>query len=273
MFYLDVQNSSYRSPESALPAMTKAFPSLIFYTHFVKILFSAARLSKKGIFTDEEWGVASHQIIRRLEQVGVQFEIEGLENLEQLESGPCVFAANHMSMMETLVLPSIILPYMRVTYVIKQSLLEYPVFKHIMRSRDPVAVTRINPREDLKTVLTEGKKRLEQGISVIIFPQTTRALSFDPEHFGSIATKLARQADVPMVPVALKTDAWTNGRFIKDFGRIQPYRLVRFSFGKPLAIQGKGNEEHRQTADFISGRLTAWREKEERTAQISVDGM
>ena len=61
-----------------------------------------------------------------------------------------------MSMMETLILPVMVQPIKPVTFVVKETLLSYPVFKHIMLSRNPIAVTRTNPRQDLKTVLNEG---------------------------------------------------------------------------------------------------------------------
>jgi len=148
---------------------------------------------------------------------------------------------------------------MQVTFVVKESLLNYPVFKHVMRSRNPVAVTRTNPRQDLKTVMSEGSDRLANNISVIVFPQTTRSTGFDPQHFGSIGTKLAKKAGAPVIPFALKTDAWRNGRTLKDFGRLDPDIPVKVAFGKPLEITGKGNEEHQQIIDFIAEKLAAWK--------------
>ena len=47
-----------------------------------------------------------------------------------------------MSSLETMVLPAIVQPIKHVTFVVKASLLNYPIFKYVMRSRDPVAVTR-----------------------------------------------------------------------------------------------------------------------------------
>jgi len=86
-----------------------------------------------------------------------------------------------MSILETFVLPCLIQPHRDVTFVVKESLITYPLFGQVMRSRQPVVVGRDNPREDLKTVLEEGQKRLEANISIIIFPQTTRSVEFDPK--------------------------------------------------------------------------------------------
>jgi 1-acyl-sn-glycerol-3-phosphate acyltransferase len=111
-------------------------------------------------------------------------------------------------------------------------------------------------------VLSRGSELLRAGISVIIFPQTTRSVTFDPVQFNSIGTKLARKAGVPMVPVALKTDALANGKIFRDFGKVDPSKAVRFAFGEPMRVADRGAEEHARTMEFIQGKLRQW-EKEE----------
>jgi 1-acyl-sn-glycerol-3-phosphate acyltransferase len=197
------------------------------------------------------------ETLRALERVGVSIEITGIDHFRALTS-PCVFIGNHMSTLETFVLPVIIAPIKDITFVVKQSLIEYPVFKHVMRSRNPITVGRSNAREDLKAVLEGGDERLRAGLSIVIFPQTTRTLVFDKEQFNTIGIKLAKKAGVPVVPLALKTDAWGNGRHLKDFGRINPALTVHFAFGEPLTIRDRGVEEHQRIVDFITGKLREW---------------
>ncbi len=259
MDYLDIQHSRYSSAPAKVSLPSRIAPSAVFYLKFIGVVLKAGYNAKKGNYPDKIWALDSLRVMQLLEQAGLQFDITGLENLESLDK-PCVFVGNHMSIMETLILPVIILPYTEVTFVVKDSLLTYPVFKHVMRSRNPVAVTRTNPRQDLKTVMLEGPDRLASNISVIVFPQTTRSTEFDPQHFGSIGTKLAKKADAPIIPLALKTDAWQNGKMLKDFGRLRPEIPVKIAFGKPLSITGKGNEEHQQVVDFIAEKLREWRQ-------------
>lgn len=258
MQYLELQKDHYLTHSEKASPLARLAPSLVFYPKFIGVVFQAAAKAKSGNYSYDIWGGDSLRVLRLLESIGVKFHVSGLENLEALD-GPCVLVGNHMSIMETLVLPVLTLPFIKVTFVVKESLLTYPVFKHVMRSRNPVAVTRTNPRQDLKTVMSEGPERLGRGISIIVFPQTTRSTDFDPQHFGSIGTKLAKKAGVPIVPIALKTDAWKNGKYSKDFGKLCPEVPVRIAFGKPLHISGKGNEEHQQTVDFIVGKLREWR--------------
>lgn len=258
MSLLSYRDSVYRTAKTTVPLAARLFPSLTVYSRFMVIVYRASALARRGQYTSEEWCQSCLKTAQALEHVGVSIEITGIEHVERLEA-PCVFIANHMSVLETAVLPAIIQPLRDVTYVIKQSLLEYPVFKHIMRARDPIAVTRTDPRGDLKAVLEGGTERLAKGISIIVFPQTTRTHSFDPAQFTSIGLKLARKAGVPVVPLALLTDAWGNGTLLKDFGRIDISKPVRFAFGEPIHIEGRGRDEHQAVIEFVSSRLAAWR--------------
>lgn len=247
----------YRTQLRPLSLLSKMAPSLQFYLHLIAIVLRSSRLAKNGKYSDDKWTESSLAVLRRLEQAGIAIDISGIENLEGAD-GPVVFVGNHMSMMETMLLPVIIQPIKPVTFVIKESLLSYPFFKHIMKSRNPVAVSRTNPRQDLKVVMSEGVERLRSGISVIVFPQTTRSHSFDPEMMSSIGVKLAKKAGVPVIPVALKTDCWRNGKWIKDFGRLDISKTAYYSFGAPLSITGKGDEEQIAINMFIVNTLKEW---------------
>jgi len=249
--------ASYKTEKKNISFFSKFLPTLSFYSGLMRVVFSASKLAKQGKYDDEEWVKSSFDTLKLLERVGCQIEVRGIDNFEN-EPDPVVFIGNHMSTLETFLLPCIIQPKKPITFVVKKSLVEYPVFKHVMIARDPIVVTRENPREDLKTVLNDGSDKLSKGVSVIVFPQTTRTPVFDPKEFNTIGIKLAKKAGVKVVPIALKTDAWTNGKFIKDFGKIYPDRKVRFAFGNPLEINGRGDSEHEAVISFIMEKLKSW---------------
>ncbi|MBW2660111.1 MAG: 1-acyl-sn-glycerol-3-phosphate acyltransferase, partial [Deltaproteobacteria bacterium] len=200
MSVLPYKNSIYISPERKVSLSRKIFPSFWFYCQVFLIVARSAEKAKRGTYDGVEWASSSQDILRAIEDIGVRVEITGIEHISG-NNGPAVIIGNHMSMMETLLLPGIIQPEMDVTFVIKESLLRYPIFKHVMQARNPIAVGRTNPRQDLKVVMTEGMDRLGRGISVIVFPQTTRSHTFDPGQMSSIGVKLARRAGVAVVPL------------------------------------------------------------------------
>ena len=122
-----------------------------------------------------------------------------------------------------------------------------------------LAFNRENPREDLRWVMEEGQRRLESDISIVIFPQTTRSVEFDAKKFNSLGIKLAKRCNMPVVPFALKTDAWGLGRRLKDFGRICPEKTVHIHFDEPMTVRGSGKEEHSRVVEFIETNLAEWR--------------
>jgi 1-acyl-sn-glycerol-3-phosphate acyltransferase len=251
------ENGRYCTAAQRISFLAKTFPSLTFYTDLARIVAAGSRQARYGSYGTSDWCRDSLSALRALERVGVAMDVTGLENIASFD-GPCVFIGNHMSTLETFVLPTLIAPIKDTTFVVKQSLVDYPVFKHIMRARDPITVGRVNARDDFKAVLDGGTARLAAGLSIIIFPQTTRSAVFDPAAFNTIGIKLAKKAGVPIVPIALKTDAWGNGRFLKDYGRIDPSRPVHFAFGRPLTIRDRGTEEHEEIISFITEKLKEW---------------
>jgi len=252
----------YCTSPQAGSLLSKTFSGLSFYSRFIAITLKAGAKAKRGRYDDAEFCQSSFRILQALEKAGVRFEITGIEALKKLDT-PCVVIANHMSVLETTILPGIIGTFRKVTFIVKQSLLLYPAFGHVLRSRDPIAVGRTNPREDLRAVLEGGVERLSRGISIVAFPQTTRTLFFDPAQFNTIGVKLARKADVPAVPLALYTAAWGNGKYLKDLGKIDATQKVHFAFGEPMRIQSRGAEEHEAIISFISRNLEGWRNERE----------
>ena len=252
------KDTYYRSRESKPSWFARRAPDLYFYPQLIfSVILKSSRLAKRGLYNDEKWVDSSIRTLKALESIGIRVEVENINTFRDLDS-PCVFIGNHMSTLETFFLPCIIQPIRKVTYVVKESLISYPVFKHIMISRDPIVVGRTDPRADFKAVLEGGEERLNKKISIIVFPQTTRTPDFDPDQFNSIGIKLAKKAGVPIVPIALKTDAWGNGKMIKDFGKMRPERPVFFSFGNPMTVSGNGREEHLKIIHFIEDKLHSW---------------
>lgn len=254
---LEAVEADYVSPYVRPSLFAQWFPTAAFYGRVTPVVLHNSERGRYGYFTAPAWRDAARGIVHAFERCGVPIMIENLSVFDRLE-GPCVVIGNHMSTTETFVLAAWLLDKGPMTYVVKQALVDYPIFKHIMRSTDPVVVGRKDPRADLRTVLEGGSERLARGVSLIIFPQKTRKVEFVPEEFNSIGVKLAKRAGVPVVPLAVKTDAWANGKRLKDFGPFQNDKPVHFAFGEPLAITGNGKPQNDAVIAFIEERLAAW---------------
>ncbi len=249
----------YQSPQRRLflAHYLPGWRTFIYYTRIV-LAFIIARLDGlRGKLTRDRWLQASIRCLRAVESAGGRVHVSGLEAVSQ-HKGPLIFIANHMSILETIILPSITLIFNDVTFIIKDELLRYPLIGRVMKALNLIAVYRKNPREDLKIVLNEGYKRLRQGCSVVIFPQATRSKVFDEKIFNTLGIKLARKAGVPVVPIALKTDFHGNGQWIKDIGPINPDLALYFKFGKPMSIIGNGQATHQLVVEFITQNLAQW---------------
>ncbi len=248
---------AYHSPPATVGVLRRTFPTAALYPRFLRNVWRSAALARRGHYDYDDWVASSVDVIRTLEQVGVRLQVSGIQHLQGVQGG-AVIIGNHMSTLETMVLPAFIGSIRRVTFILKDSLFHTPIFRDIVKTIDAIGVSRTHPRADLKVVLEEGKQRLAKGTSIVVFPQTTRSLEFDATQFSSIGVKLAQRANVPVIPLALCTDAWANGKWLKDLGTIDPSRPARFAFGEPFLVEGRGADEHKRVLEFIEGQLNTW---------------
>lgn len=231
---------------------------LYFTLKYAHIVFKTRKQAVRKQYDTQAWSDSSFYIFKLIEKSGGRFMITGMENISKTE-GPVLFISNHMSTLETMILPCIIAPHREVTFVVKESLVTHPLFGDVMRSRNPIVVGRTDPRKDLEAVMNGGMELLSKGISIIIFPQSTRSLDFKPEEFNSLGVKLAKKAGVPVVPIAIKTDFWGNGKVVKELGPLDSSKTIHFRFGEPLNITGSGKEENQKIISFILESLEEWK--------------
>lgn len=232
---------------------------LYFTLKYAFIVFKTRRQARIGLYDTKAWACSSFYIFRFIERTGGRFDIEGMENISKTD-GPVLFISNHMSTLETMIFPCIIAPHRELTFVVKESLVKHPLFGDVMRSRNPIVVERIDPRKDFEVVMTKGQELLSSGVSIVIFPQSTRSDNFDPAEFNTLGVKLARKAGVPVVPVAIKTDFWGNGKLLKELGPLDSRKTIHIKFGEPFNITGNGREDNQKIIDFIQSSLYRWKE-------------
>ena len=249
------------SPDTKKYLFARIFPNSrwLFYLKYFSIVLYTRKQARKGIYDFDAWMKSSFDIMHHIERFGGRFEISGFDNLRN-NSGPVVLIGNHMSTLETMVLPCLVAPFINIIFVVKQSLANHPFIGEVLRARDVITVTRENSRQDLITILEKGIEKISKGLSVVIFPQTTRRTVFNPAEFNSIGVKLAQKANVKIIPFALKTDFWSNGKgILKDLGEIDTKKTIHFAFGAPIELTDNGKNANVEAIAFIEKNLTEWK--------------
>lgn len=130
---------------------------------------------------------------------GVEVTVVGLDHLPG--SGPYIFAANHQSQFDIMVLQG----YLDVDcrWLAKKELFLVPIWGAAMRRAGYIPVDRSHGRQAMKS-LEEAARRIADGTSVIIFPEGTRCVDGLLQPFKAGAMLLAIKAGVPIVPMAIK---------------------------------------------------------------------
>lgn len=228
-----------------------------YYLRFAAIIFQARWQVARGVYDQAAWAHTSYRLFRLAERSGGHFHISGLRHVAAGDE-PVVIVSNHMSLLENAVTPCLVAPVRPVTFVLKASLLRYPIFGPMVASQRPVPVDREHPRADFERVMSQGAQLLAEGVSLVIYPEGTRRRVFTPEAFNSLGAKLARKAGVRLLPLAVRTDFVENGRYLRDFGPLHRDRPIYLAFGEPIDVAGNGRAAHQAAVDFIAGRLAAW---------------
>lgn len=112
---------------------------------------------------------------------------------------PFVAVSNHQSMAD---IPVVSLLPWEMKWVGKKELFDVPVMGWLMKLAGDIPVDR-KDSGSRSTVLVRAQRRLEQGVSVMFFPEGTRSRDGRLKRFYDGAFALAIQAGVPVLPIAL----------------------------------------------------------------------
>lgn len=143
--------------------------------------------------------VASARLVHRL--VGARVDVVGLDRLRPDQT--YVFTPVHRSHIDITALMAT-LP--RVRFAAKRELFDEPVLGRAMRALGMIPIDRDHP-ELAKRTLQEAEAKLGKTVSVVIFPEGTRAPAGRMLPFKAGAFVFAIHQQVPVVPVALHNTA------------------------------------------------------------------
>lgn len=138
---------------------------------------------------------------------GVHVEVRGLELLDPKQT--YVFVSNHRSYLDTAAM--FIYTGRRIGLLAKKELLKVPVLGVGMGFVNVMAIDRTNRESAIRTT-EAAAKRIQSGVSFAVFVEGTRAKRGELLPFKKGAFYMARQAGVPVVPVAIKNSDVLMGK-------------------------------------------------------------
>jgi len=157
-----------------------------------------------------------------------------MEGTGNIPDTPCVLYLKHSSTWETF-LPFILLR--KPAFVLKRQLLWIPLVGWPLARLGAVGINRRSHRRAVDQVRAQGKRMIERGRSLAIFPEGHRMPAGKSRRYGLSGALLARDCNVPIVPVAHNAgDFWPRRAFLKQPG------TVRVIVGPPIQPGNRGPE-------------------------------
>lgn len=190
------------------------------------------------------WTTPMAWMIRHV--LGITYELRGEANIVH----PAVVLSKHQSAWETIILQEI---FPDVLFVWKKELKSLPFFGWALALTPMISVDRGAGKDALNGLVTQGRLRLEQDYSVVVFPEGTRVAPGLKRRYKIGGAYLAVAAGAPILPIALNSgEVWGRNALLKRPGK------VIVSIGPAIRTIGL-------TAEEANARTEQWIETEMRS--------
>lgn len=163
---------------------------------------------------------------------GVRLEVHGRQHLPA-DGRPVIYMANHQSNFDILALFAGLPVQFR--WLAKEELFSVPLFGFAMRRTGYIPIDR-SDRQKAKEGMQEAVRRINEGTSVVIFPEGTRSPDSTLLPFKKGGFILALQAQVPVMPVAIDG----SGTIMPKHSPLIRSGTIRVNFFPAVATTGRG---------------------------------
>ncbi len=179
---------------------------------------------------------------------GTDIEIRGSDNIPKDEA--VLFIGNHRSYFDIIITQTISKTPMG--FMAKKEFLKYPLLNLYMTDIGCLYLDRDNPRAAIKTI-SEGTKRLEEGLSMGLFPEGTRNHTDKLLPFKEGGYRMAEKSGRPIVLMALTNfdDIFENNHHLLK------KRHVIVEYAAPEYPSKMDKTERKAFYDSIPGRIEA----------------
>lgn len=176
---------------------------------------------------------------------GLNYVVEGQENIPP---GGIVSMWKHSSAWETMAQMVIFPPQ---AWVLKREIMWIPLIGWATWLMDPIAINRGAGASAVKDVVAQGRRRLEQGRGVLVFPEGTRVAPGQTKKYGISGALLASESGRQIVPVAHNAGLyWGRQSLLKRPG------TIRVVIGPPIETKGRDPRElNEETRAWIEAKV------------------
>ncbi len=140
---------------------------------------------------------------------------------EFISRTPVIYAMKHQSMLDTFVMHSIIDDP---SFIMKEEILNVPLYGRVCRKVGNIIIDRDMGMKSMKKMLTLSRIETDNGRSVIIFPEGSRAEPGAKHPYMSGIFGIYKYLKIPVVPIAVNTGVYwprkgsmKSGKFVIEF--------------------------------------------------------
>ncbi len=163
------------------------------------------------------WAIGCVWLLKKL--CHIEHKIIGLENLPKNE--PFIIACKHQSMWETFIMHVVV---QHPVYIYKKELERIPFYGWYLKVMSGIKLNRKGGAGALKSMIKQSREYINNGQSIVIFPQGTRTAigaRIDKNPYQAGVAALYISCNVKVVPAALNSGAfWEKHKILKNPGEI-----------------------------------------------------
>lgn len=221
---------------------------IMFLIIFLRLYFFVLeRIKSSEKYNESLYKVANGWANHILKVIGISVSVKGIENLPE---GNCLVVSNHQSNSDFLILMAKLNKHMG--FMAKKEMLKLHIVGSWMKAIHCVFIDREDIRESLKAI-NKGIDNIENGYSMVVFPEGTRSKSHNLGEFKKGSMKMATKTTVPIVPIVLDN---TFKVFEENNGQLKSAK-VSMSILKPINVKELTKEEKNNLAEIVREKIEA----------------
>lgn len=172
---------------------------------------------------------------------GIRVSVKGVEHIKPY--GSYVIMANHQSYIDILIL--LTLPVF-IHWMAKRELFNIPLFGWMLKRMDGISIDRESPAKSYSSI-KQAARKIEQGATVLIFPEGTRSATGELLPFNGGGFFLAILSRAVVLPVTIQG---SRAIMPKQSFRVSP-GLVSVTVAEPIATEGLSLKHRNHLREMI----------------------